>query len=67
MAVNEPSLRVQSEDEVCLRSHNSLETSQSLIYLLLEAIGPGTMQRNLIVKVAHSISSNKKLVKWREP
>jgi len=32
MAVNEPSPRAQPEDEVCLRSHNSLATSQSLIY-----------------------------------
>ena len=37
MAVNEPSPRAQPEDEVCLRSHNSLATSQSLIYLLTEA------------------------------
>ena len=39
MAVNEPSPRAQPEDKVCLRSHNSLATSQSLIYLLLEVIG----------------------------
>ena len=30
--VNEPSPRAQPEDKVCLRSHNSLATSQSLIY-----------------------------------
>ena len=28
---------LQHEDEVCIRSHNSLATSQSLIYLLTEA------------------------------
>ena len=40
MAVNKPSPRAQPEDKVCLRSHNSLATSQSLIiYLLLEVIG----------------------------
>ena len=33
MAVNEPILRAQPEGEVCLRSHNSLATSESLIYL----------------------------------
>ena len=37
MAVNEPSPRAQPDDEGCLRSHNSLATSQSLIYLLTEA------------------------------
>jgi len=37
MAVNELSPRVQPKDEVCLHNHNSLATSQSLIYLLKEA------------------------------
>ena len=37
MAVNKPSPKAQPEDEVCLHSHNSLATSQSLTYLLKEA------------------------------
>ena len=38
MAVNEPSLRAQPEDKVCLRSHYSLATSQSLIHLAIGAM-----------------------------
>ena len=34
------------EDKVCLRSHNSLVTSQSLIYLLLEVIGAMQCESN---------------------
>ena len=37
MAVNEPIPRVQPKGEVCLRCHNSLATSESLIYLLYYA------------------------------
>jgi hypothetical protein len=47
MAVNEPIPRAQPEGEVCLRCHNSLATSESLIYLLL------------IVQVTHSVPRNK--------
>ena len=47
MAVNEPIPRAQPEGEVCLRSHNSLATSESLIYLLL------------IVQVTHPVPRNK--------
>ena len=38
MAVNKPIPRAEPEGEVCLRRHNSLATSESLIYLLPEAI-----------------------------
>ena len=47
MAVNQPIPRAQPEGEVCLRSHNSLATSESLIYLLL------------IVQVTHPVPRNK--------
>ena len=35
MAVNKSIPRVQPEGEVCLCCHNSLATSESLIYLLI--------------------------------
>ena len=44
MAVNEPIPRVQPEGEVCLRRHNSLATSESLIYLLPEVMQDASRQ-----------------------
>ena len=53
MAVNEPIPRAEPEGEVCLRRHNSLATSKSLIYLLPEAI------QMLVIKVMHLVPRNK--------
>ena len=52
MAVNEPIPRAEPEGEVCLRCHNSLATSESLIHLLRR-------YKMLVIKVMHSVPRNK--------
>ena len=46
MAVNEPIPRAEPEGEICLRRHNSLATSESLIYLLPEALQDASRQHD---------------------